>query len=295
VNAGDSVHRNWRAWWPAHAGELAADIRVRLPAAVRAWSLSRLTALHGGEVALVFAVQTPHGEAVLKLNPRIDGETDELAGEPLALELWSAAGAAPRVLGSRDDGHTILIERVRPGHNLRDTGAGALEIVTTLGRLCRLIHLDGQERRFRALRDGTDIDSWRRQLTGGRERDELERLLEPGDGDRLLHIDLHWLNALQGPAGWLVIDPKPVVGDPHADVFAFLDGPPLAQVPGGPKAARDQVRTLIDAYARASDLDRDRLEAWVRIRALVFAGQLGEGGGDHARRELVLRLADAVA
>jgi streptomycin 6-kinase len=294
MNPGDTVHRNWRVWWPAHADELAADMRVRLPAAVRAWGLGRLTRLHGGEVALVFAAQTPRGDAVLKLNPRIEGETDELAGEPLALDLWSSAGAAPRVLGSRDDGHTILIERVRPGHNLRDTGAGALEIVTTLGALCPLIHLTGQERRFRALRDGADIDSWRHQLTGTRERDELERLLEPGRGDRLLHIDLHWLNALRGPAGWLVIDPKPVVGDPHADVFAFFDGPPLAAVPDGLRAAREHVHTLIDAYAHAAGLERDRLQAWVRIRALVFAGQLGEDGGDHARRELVLRLADAV-
>jgi streptomycin 6-kinase len=289
-----SVHPNWRLWWPAHAERIAADMRARLPAAIAAWDLRRLTPLTGGEVALVFAAASAYGDAVLKLSPRVAGETDELAAEPLALELWSVAGVAPRVHGSRDGGHTVLMERVRPGHNLRDAGAGALQIVSTLGRLCPLIHLAGQEHRFRRLRDGADIPSWRRQLAGTRERDELERLLEPADDDRLLHIDLHWLNALRGPAGWVVIDPKPLVGDPHAEVFGFFDGPPLETLADGRAGAREQLRRLTDAYARAAGLDRDRLEAWVRLRALVFAGQLDAEGGDAARRERLLRVADAL-
>lgn len=291
----DSVHPNWRSWWPAHADEIAADMRTRLPAAIETWKLDRVTPLTGGEVALVFAVASADGEAVLKLSPRVAGETDEIADEPHALKLWSAAGAAPRVHGSRDGGHTVLIERIRPGHNLRDTGAGALEIISTLGELCPSIHVAGQGHRFRRLCDAGDIGSWRRQLTGTRERDELERLLVPGDDDRLLHIDLHWLNALQGPHGWVVIDPKPVVGDPHAEVFGFFDGPPLEQLPDGRSAAREHLRRLTDVYARASGPERDRLEPWIRIRALVFAGELAAvADSDRVRCERALRVADAL-
>jgi streptomycin 6-kinase len=291
----ESVHPNWRVWWPAHAEQIASDMRSRLPAAIEAWRLRRLTPLPGGEVALVFAADSRHGEVVLKLSPRVAGETDEIADEPLALKLWAAAGIAPRVHGSRDNGHTVLMQRIRPGHNLRDTGADAGEIVSTLGRMCPLLHLAGQERRFRRLREASDIAGWRRQLEGTRERDELDRLLEPGDGDRLLHIDLHWLNVLRGPAGWVAIDPKPAVGDPHAEVFGFFDGPPLDRMPDGRRAAREHLQALIDVYARASGLDRDRLLTWIRIRAMVFAGELGEDGSDPARRERVLRLADVVA
>jgi hypothetical protein len=245
----------------------------------------------------VIAVSSARGEAVLKLTPDVPGETDELAREPLALGLWAAAGVGPQVHGTRDGGLTILMERIRPGRNLRDTGAGALEIVQTLGGLCPRIHLAGQEHRFRRLRDGTDVDSWRRPLAGTREGDELERLLEPGDGDRLLHVDFHWLNALRGPAGWVVIDPKPLVGDPHAEVFGFFDGPPLEAIPVEGAAAREHVRRLTDAYARAAGLDRDRLEAWVRIRALVDAAELADEGGSGplARRERLLRFVDALA
>jgi streptomycin 6-kinase len=232
---------------------------------------------------------------VLKLSPRVPGETDELADEPHALALWARAGVGPQIHGTRDGGLTTLMERVRPGRNLRDTGADALEIVSTLGRLCPHIHLAGQGHRFRALRDASDISSWRRQLGGTRECDELERLLVPTAGDRLLHLDLHWLNALEGTAGWVVIDPKPVVGDPHADVFGFFDGPPVEAIPPMRGVARQHVHRLIGIYASAAGLDHDRVTAWVRIRALVYAGELAEEDGAQTirRREQLLRLAEA--
>jgi streptomycin 6-kinase len=292
----DSVHPNWRYWWPEHADAIAAEMRVRLPAAVDAWGLRSLAPLAGGNVALVFAVRTARGDAVLKLSPRVPGETDELADEAAALALWARAGVGPRVHGTRDGGFTTLMERVRPGCNLRDTGADAGEIVATLGALCPRIHLAGQGHRFRALRDGSDIDSWRRQLHGTREAGELERLLAPAAGDRLLHIDLHWLNALQGPDGWIVIDPKPLVGDPHAEVFGFFDGPPIEALPPERAAAREHIERLIAAYAAAARLDGDRLWAWTRIRAMVFAAELaGEAERDALRRrEQLLRLLDAL-
>jgi streptomycin 6-kinase len=293
----DIVHPNWRLWWPEHADAIVADMRARVPAAIEAWGLRELTPLRGGHVALVFAVRGAAGEAVLKLSPRVPGETDELTDEPRALALWARAGVGPHVHGSRDDGLTTLMERVRPGHNLRDTGADASEIVATLGGLCPRIHLPGQGRHFRHLRDASDIASWRRQLAGSRELTQLEQLLAPGADDRLLHVDLHWLNALRGRDGWIVIDPKPVVGDPHADVFGFFDGPPIEAIPRPRAAAREHLARLTDVYASAAGLDRDRIVAWVRIRALVYAGELAEDDDPDTvgRREQLLRLVAALA
>jgi streptomycin 6-kinase len=268
---------NWRAWWPSQADEIAADVRARLAAAVGAWRLSGLEPLTGGEVALVFAAATPGGDAVLKLSPRVAGATDAPAREGAALELWARAGIAPRVLGIRDDGLTLLLERVRPGHDLRHADAPA--IVRTIGALCPRVHLAVPPGRFGRLGEGSEAKSWRRALAGTRELGELEQLLTPTSDDRLLHTDLHWLNALRGPDGWLVIDPKPHVGDPHAEVFAFFDGPPLSAMPDGRQAAREHVRTLTALYARAAGLDRDRVQAWIRIRALAIVGQSGASGG----------------
>jgi streptomycin 6-kinase len=292
---------NWRAWWPPQADAIAADARARLAAAVAAWRLTELEPLPGGEVALVFAAAATNRDAVLKLSPRVAGGKDGPAREGAALELWARAGIAPQVLATRDDGLTLLLERVRPGHDLRH--ADAAEIVRTLGALCPRIHVAVAPGRFRRLGEGSQAHSWRRALAGNRELDELERLLIPSRGDRLLHTDLHWRNVLRGPDGWLVIDPKPYLGDPHADVFAFFDGPPLSTLPDGRRAAREHLRALTELYAREAGLDRERVEAWIRIRALAIVGEFaradreGEPGvaADHrAWRERLLRLADAV-
>lgn len=270
------AENNWRAWWPSEADAIAADVDARLAAAVAAWRLSELEPLTGGEVALVFTAATPDGDAVLKLSPRVAGASDAPACEGSALELWAGAGIAPRVLGIRDDGLTLLLERVRPGYDLRH--ADAPEIVRTIGALCPRVHLAVAPGRFGRLGEGSEADSWRRALAGTRELGELERLLTPTSDDRLLHTDLHWLNTLRGPDGWLVIDPKPHVGDPHADVFAFFDGPPLSAMPTGRRAARDHVGTLTAVYARAAGLDRDRVHAWIRVRALAIVGQSSASG-----------------
>ena len=241
---------------------------------------------------------------MLKLSPRVAGETDELAQEGLALELWARAGIAPRVLAARDDGLTLLLERVRPGHDLRHVGRlrdradtrGAVPAGPPGGRRPAG---SGHSARVRRPRAGGAPSPARS------ERDELEQLLTPTVQDRLLHTDLHWLNALRGPDGWVVIDPKPHVGDPHAEVFAFFDGPPLGAMPDGRRAAREYVRTLTALYAGAAGLDRDRVETWIRIRALAIVGELAQAGAsggavgeagdrDHAWSERLLRLADAV-
>jgi streptomycin 6-kinase len=297
------AENNWRTWWPSQADAIAADIRARLTDAVASWRLSALESLPGGEVALVFAVATPDRDAVLKLSPRVTGETDELAREGSALELWARAGIAPHVFAARDDGLTLLLERVRPGHDLGDTDA--FEIVRTVGALCPRVHLAVAPDRFRLLGAGSQAESWRRALAGTRELDELEQLLTPTREDRLLHTDLHWRNALRGPDGWMVIDPKPYVGDPHADVFAFFDGPPLSSMPDGRRAAREYVHALTAVYADSAGLDRDRVETWIRIRALAIVGEFAPADAsgvavgatsarDRAWSERLLRLVDAL-
>jgi streptomycin 6-kinase len=265
------VLANWDDWGFGDVDWLAADVVERCKEATRAWGLSRLRPLAGGEVALVLAVRAPTGEAVLKLGPRPPGCPPSLEGE--GLSVWAERGAAPRLLGTRDDGHTLLLERIHPGRTLRETGASGSEIVETIGTLCRALHSAEPPARFPSLADHAHTDGWFAALAGTPEHDVLTRLTTSADGGRLLHIDLHWLNALQGPDGWLAIDPKPCVGDPCADVWAFFDGPPRREIPDRPQSARTYLHGLIDAYARASGLDRARLASWIHIRALITLRQ----------------------
>jgi streptomycin 6-kinase len=267
----EHVLENWRDSSPGEAEGIIADVRSRLAAAIDAWELTDLVPMPGGEVALVLAVSSPLGEAVLKVNPSLADDTDVLAREPHALGLWSRAGVAPRVYGTRDDGMTLLLERVRPGMTLREATTDALRIVEALGALCPFLHQQVNPVSFSRLADGPEATAWRRELVGTREYDELEGLLQPGSDDRLLHTDLHCINALRSKDRWVVIDPKPHLGDRHAEVFVFMYGAPLRDIPHHPAAGREHVRRLTSIYANAAGLDRDRMTAWLRVRALAVA------------------------
>jgi streptomycin 6-kinase len=284
------VLANWEDWELGDVDALAADVLARCDAAVRAWGLERLQPLPGGEVALVLAASAASGEAVLKLSPRPGDGAPSLEGE--ALTLWARRDAAPRVLGARDAGTTLLLERVLPGGSLGEHRAGADEVLAAVGGLCARLHLsadDVADAGFPSLADHARDDGWLRALDGTREQGELAALLEPGAGDRLLHIDLHALNVLRGRRGWLAIDPKPCVGDPCAEVYGFLDGAPLDELPREQASARERLRAHLAAYGRASGTDPGRLAVWLRIRAQIL---LGEGAGP--KREALLRLRDAL-
>ena len=280
---------NWADWGLGDVDALAADVLVRCEEAMRTWRLTWLQPLPGGAVALVLAARGASGEAVLKVSPRPADARPSLEGD--ALSVWCEQGAAPRVLGTRDDGHTLLLERVRPGRSLRDSGAGGREIVETIGSLCRSLHGARPPSRCPSLADHARADGWFTALAGIPEHDLLARLTTPRPEDRLLHLDLHWLNALEGPHGWLAIDPKPCLGDPCADVWAFFDGPPRDEIPDGAEPARAYLHGLIDAYARASGLDAGRLATWIRIRALVTLRQADPGAaGERGLTEIARAL-----
>ncbi len=282
---------NWADWRLGDVDALAADVLTRCEAARRAWGLEGLEPMGGGQVALVLAVRAASGaDAVLKLSPRSVDEPASLEGAALAL--WAQHDAAPGVIAARDHGTTLLLERVRPGDPLGESGASADEVVATIGALCRRIHVraDGLgEAGFPTLAEHAARDGWLRSLTGTREQGELAALLVPRTGDRLLHVDLHALNVLRGPGGWLAIDPKPCIGDPCAEIYGFLDGAPLDELPGDRAPARAWLRARLAQYGRASGEDPDRLAAWLRIRARIV---LGQGAGPE--REPLLRVCDAL-
>jgi len=196
----ENVLANWRNWSSDQAESVIANAQDRLATAIDAWQLTDLAPMPGGEVALVLVATSPAGEAVLKVNPNLAGDTDVLATEPRALALWSGAGAAPQVYATRDNGLTMLLQRVRPGTTLREATTDAMSIVGTLGGLCRVVHQHVDPQRFCRLADGSEANGWRRELAGTREHDELERLLKPSSDDRLLHTDLHCINAGQADA-----------------------------------------------------------------------------------------------
>ena len=226
----------------------------RFAAAVEHWRLSDLEPLDSGAVALVCAA----GDAVLKLNPRGHPDDHQLAGEGDSLAFYEPTGAVARLLGQRDDGFTLLMERLEPGTPLDQTALSWEARLDVLGGLAARLHAQGEP--------GDGFISMR-NFWADWPGPELERLVASADADVLVHADLHGGNVLLHGTEWRVIDPKGVRGDRHADIWALVepDAPPL---PTDPDAAAETAWSWVTRYATAAGMDAERAGAWTRVRAV---------------------------
>jgi streptomycin 6-kinase len=285
----ERLARRWRGYWPEIDPErLAADIRGRLEAAKLEWGLRGLEPLGGGAVALVCAAVQGDRPVVLKLNPRGNPDAEQLGNEGAALRFWQATGAAVELLGHRDEGFTLLMERL--GEPLEDLALSREDKLAELGRLAARLHSAGPPPTcFQRLRDF--VPGWCRDVP------ELDPLLIPREADVLIHCDLHAGNALRAGEGWKVIDPKGVRGDRHADIWALIDPMSLEHLPETPQAAADTAARWVDLYAEAAGMDAAEVRRWVRLRARATVGEVGASTSPEEDAWIVglHRMADALA
>jgi len=216
-------------------------------------------------------VDTPHslvvpaGDVVLKVNAPSHFEADHEAD---ALARWNGAGAVQ--LLARDDGRrAFLCERCRPGTPLWDTDFDELVVVAPM--LARLsIELEAAEP-FRLLAD--EADRWAEELP--RRNDLSGRAVEPAlldyaldvlrtvdrDARFLANQDLHAGNVLSAARElWLVIDPKPLVGERELDGVGLLRN----------AVFRGQSLTRWLDFFSAMHLERERVRGWGVAHALAW-------------------------
>jgi streptomycin 6-kinase len=95
---------------------------------------------------------------------------------------------------------------------------------------------------------------------------QVEELL-PESGDRLLHWDLHYYNVMAAQRQpWLVIDPKPLAGDPGFEVCPGLWNRWDDLVATGD--LRRAIRARFDLMLEVAGIDRDRALGWTAGRIL---------------------------
>jgi streptomycin 6-kinase len=81
----------------------------------------------------------------------------------------------------------------------------------------------------------------------------------------MIHGDLHYENVLAAEREpWLVIDPKPMSGDPHYEVAPLLWNRFDEVLASG--HVRDAVRRRFHAVVDTADLDEDRARDWIVVR-----------------------------
>jgi streptomycin 6-kinase len=202
-----------------------------------------------------YSLVIPAGDVVLKVNADWHFETEHEAD---ALALWNGRGAV-RLVARDDERRAFLIERCRPGTRLWDADVDDIAVVSEL--LPRLSLIPPETYPFRTLAD--EADRWSRELP---ERYEWSKVLDATldvfrtvdrEARHLANQDLHGGNVLAAQREpWLVIDPKPLVGEREIDGVGLLRN-------------ADDPRPWVDALANLG-YDRERLWQWGFAHALAW-------------------------
>jgi len=218
-------HEDWLAGLPQQITELSSR-----------WSLAVGEPFQpGGQTAWVAPARSADfGDVVLKVGWRhMEGE-DEAAG----LREWRGKGAVRVFADERlsDTTSALLLERCRPGITLAQRSEEEQDVVIA-GLLLRLWRIPSDEQTFRPLQEMCDhwAEGFERKRAEGRSGG-IDPEIDPGiaregvtlfrtlpssaPAERLLCTDLHAENVLAAEREpWLVIDPKPFVGDPTYDAL----------------------------------------------------------------------------
>ncbi|MCU1354551.1 MAG: aminoglycoside/hydroxyurea antibiotic resistance kinase [Acidimicrobiales bacterium] len=214
-------------------------------------------ALQEGE-PVVLKVQWPH--------PECEHEAE-------ALRRWDGQGAVA-LLAHDVARHALLIERCTPGTHLSGQApSAALDLLVDL--LPRTWKDAGEP--FRSL--AAEAEGWAKDMPGHWEdagRPCPRRLVDAALAfirelavdpmpQVLIHQDLHADNVLAAERyPWLVIDPKPLVGERAFSVAPIVRGAELGH-------ERSDVLRRLDHLTAELDLDRERALAWTVAQTMAWS------------------------
>jgi streptomycin 6-kinase len=259
----------------------------RLPRLVRdvlgEWSLTSDGSASTGHGALVLPVRTAEGEqAAVKFGwPHPEAEH-----EHLALRAWGGDGAV-RLLRADPRRSVLLLERARAGADL--DSVPVLEACEIIAGFYPRIHRPALPQ-LRLLSDqaarwSDGIPALRRHRAVPRRYVEQAASLardfasDAATDGILIHTDLHFQNVLAAEREpWLVIDPKPLSGDPAYELAPLLwNRWDEVLASGNPRwELLERFRTVVEA----AGWDEDRARGWVIVREIVNVMWALEDGSD---------------
>jgi streptomycin 6-kinase len=246
-----------RATWLARLPDRLRDLEQR-------WSLRLAAPFDEASCSWVAPVQVANGaSAVLKIGmPHMESE-HEVEG----LRFWDGDPTV-RLLDEDDDFGAMLLERCEPGTTLRTVPEPEQDVVIA-GLLRRLWRSPAEPHPFRAL--SAMLAHWSEETLAqaahwtdpGLVREGLrlfKELPRSAPASVLLATDLHAGNVLRASrAPWLVIDPKPFVGDPAYDATQHL-------LNCSARLRSDPDR-MVRRFADLLNVDHERVRLWLFARA----------------------------
>ncbi|AQT82238.1 aminoglycoside resistance protein [Mycolicibacterium litorale] len=258
----------------AARGQDWADWVAALPRLTRAvtadWQLRPDGPATHGHCSLVMPVRTTAGAAAVV---KVSFPDDESEHEHLALRRWAGDGAV-RLLSADPHRRAVLLERLGTDDLSTLDDVAACEVVAGL---YRRIHLPAMPQ-LRTL--ASYVERWVAELAAlPRSAAIPHRLVEQAlstaadlttdaPAGSVIHGDLHYGNVLAADREpWLVIDPKPVNGDPHYEIAPMLWNR-FGELAGD---VRDGVRRRFYTLVDAGGFDEERARAWVVVRMVLNA------------------------
>ena len=247
-----------------------------------------------GQTALVVPVAADGVSAVLK----VAWPHDEGRHEILALQTWHGRGTV-RLLRADPRRDAMLLERL---HSRDLTSVPVLTACEVVAAAYERLHVPAPPQLVPL---SQYVQGWVDELDRlPRNAPVPRRLVEqalhlgrsfvddPQSVGRLVHTDLHYENVLAADREpWLVIDPKPVSGDPHVEVAPLLSNRWDEVVATGDvrTAVRRRFHTVVDV----AGLDEQRARDWVVLREAVHAAWAVDED-DHDRVTAAIAIAKAV-
>lgn len=198
----------------------------------------------------------------------------ETLHEGLALEKWNGDGVV-RLLAQDSGRHALLLERCIPGTPL--SGLDPEQSIEVLIGLLPRLWKSADAPPFRSL--AAEAAWWAshlRQNWEGAGRPFEGRLIDAAmdalavlpqsQGEQvLLHMDLHGLNVLRAEREpWLVIDPKPLVGEREFGLAPIIRSVELGE---GERA----LRRRLDRLSAELSVDRERARLWCLAQTVAWS------------------------
>ncbi|MDA8518833.1 aminoglycoside phosphotransferase family protein [Citrobacter sp. Igbk 16] len=228
-------------------------------------------------------------KAMLKLT---DDEIERTGGELMVW--WNGSGAAQVI--AHDHGATLLV---------RATGADSLSAMSRTGedaQACRILCNTARQLHRPANASTpvlTPLRHWFRHLApaakiyGGvmtRCAEIANELFSSPQDEVVLHGDLHHGNVLDfGPAGWLAIDPKGLLGERGFDYANIFTNPDLADPRVAIATDPNIFKQRVQLVSEIAGIERQRLLMWIAAWCGLSSAWFLEDGENAA---ITLRVAE---
>ena len=209
----------------------------------------------------------------------------EMRSEMAALRLFNGEGAC-RLLDYDEERCWMLLEKLNPGVTLatmeddEEATLIAAEVMKRIWRSLDTFTFNQQEDKFIRLNDWFDgLKRLRKMFNGGtgpldeklvdRAESSARDFFAENHSPVLMHGDFHHYNILSSERGWLVIDPKGVIGPAGYEAGPFMLNP--WNNISDENRLKVQIRRRIDILHEHLGFERERILEWSLAHAVLSA------------------------